>query len=344
MSPLTDYGRAKAAAERPRAGTASPMRVDRAHVADLRRSDPRAVGPRADGDRSGGDVLRRRAALPGAGRRPRRALVELAAGGDVAGCSTSPGRRPLSRHAFADADHRPPGARRARRRPGGPLDCRLDSSRAAALLASRPRAVSEVYARLADRPPDPRVSRASEYAVRGSPAPATPMTPDARMSQTSSAARRSAAAGPRPSMRATVTGSAARRPRRGGRRSPRGRGSGGSGAVRGPTTVAATRPNVPSPASTLPTSWSSAPATSARVAAGPAGDEAPGDLDRVPAVGVRHARPQRPLAGAEPAGRPRHVVGRRRAPATATSRTAGARWRAGRRVIAVARARGWAAR
>ena len=38
--------------------------------------------------------------------------------------------------------------------------------------------------------------------------------------------------------------------------------------VRGPTIVAATRPHVPSPDRTLPTSWSSAPAISGRVASG----------------------------------------------------------------------------
>ena len=71
-----------------------------------------------------------------------------------------------------------------------------------------------------------------------------------------------------------------RRRRATGRRSPRGRGSGGSARARGPTTVAATRPNVPSPASTLPTSCSRAPAISARRRRGAAGEEAAGDLDR----------------------------------------------------------------
>ena len=91
---------------------------------------------------------------------------------------------------------------------------------------------------------------------------------------------------------------------------------------RRPTTVAATRPHVPSPHSILPTSCSSAPAISARVASGRAGDEAPGDLGRVAPVLVAHLPPQRDLAWQQLRLRPLLLgrIGRRAS--TASRRTA----------------------
>ena len=92
-----------------------------------------------------------------------------------------------------------------------------------------------------------------------------------------------------------------------------------AGGPRGRSRVAATRPSVPRPTSTLPTSWSRAPAISGRVAVRAALDEAPGDLDAVaPIVVAASAATARARPGSSHDSRPRLVGGRRRGAATAT--------------------------
>ena len=87
--------------------------------------------------RSDRDVLRRRAALPGPGRRPRRRARRARRG------STSPGiapRRRAGRRVRAPVRELIAGrpVRHAPAPPGRPLDCRLDTSHAAAIAGNGP--------------------------------------------------------------------------------------------------------------------------------------------------------------------------------------------------------------
>ena len=172
-SPITDYGRTKADAERAVLRTRA-RRGRRADVADLRRSRSPAEPARAGGARP----RRRRSTPTSCAARSRsttspRRSSSCAASTSPAS-STSPAPMALSRHQFAEADRRPPRARR--RRPARPP-------------ARLPRSTARSPERVLRDPP----ARASARCWSGG--------------HTSSAARRSAAAGPRPSMRATVTGS-----------------------------------------------------------------------------------------------------------------------------------------
>ena len=81
------------------------------------------------------------------------ALVELA-GGDLTGVLHVAGPEAVSRHQFAELITGRP-VRHAPAPAGRPLDCRLDTSHAAATLATVLRGVSEVYAALTSSGPTP---------------------------------------------------------------------------------------------------------------------------------------------------------------------------------------------
>ena len=324
MSPITDYGRSKAAAEQ-RVQAADPGRRRRAHVADLQRTVAATRPPGAGGARPGRHVLRRRAALPGPGRRPRRRPARAGAPRRARARSTSPAPRacPASASPSSSPATRcaaPPPRRDARSTAGStrhwpPASCRRRLR--GHLRGPRPAAPPLIWARTVSRRHlGARVSIGETGAPR--------------------AAGLDLVGGVEGGGRGAVALDQGDRDRVG---------AGGLGhagadrlvvvvqpeaaAVRGPTTVATTRPNVPRPASTLPTSWSRAPAISGRVAVGPAADEAAGDLDRR-GGGRRWTSPTtaRPRpASATPRPTPRRR--RRVAPATATSRSGAPRWRPG---------------
>ncbi len=144
VSPVTPYGRAKAAAEEVVTHTMPTALVVRTSLiyggparapspAELAAIDPDGVFYY--------DELRCPVQVDDLAA----GLLELAAV-EASGTLHVAGPEGLSRHAFATliAGHDVSGAPAP---PGRPLDCRLDSSRATMLIATRLRAVSEVYGR-----------------------------------------------------------------------------------------------------------------------------------------------------------------------------------------------------
>ena len=142
-SPCTDYGRAKAEAEervaRRRARRARSC-APRSSSAGRARASKHELAARNPEATFFDDEIR----SPGPGRRPRRALLELAELESPGRCNVA-GADDVSR---ADLAELVTGrtVRRAPAPPGRPLDCALDSSRARGLLATRLRGVREVFA------------------------------------------------------------------------------------------------------------------------------------------------------------------------------------------------------
>ena len=145
-APVNDYGRSKAEAERRVAARASG-RVDRAHVAALRRRRARAAG--AAGAR-GHALLRRRDPLAGARRRPRGGAARPGRARPRRPAAPGRRRRRLALRLRRAARGGPaPGSRACRRRPTARRTSRSTARGPRALLPTRLRGVHEVLVAVA---------------------------------------------------------------------------------------------------------------------------------------------------------------------------------------------------